>query len=195
MRRVDLVVMGASLGGFDATRTLLAALPSDLAPPVVLAQHRMSGTTDLCQLLGARSSLPVLEVEDQTPLDEGCIYVAPADYHVIVEAGRLSLSTEARVTFARPSIDVLFESAAYAYGASAVGVVLTGSSEDGAKGAEELCRRHGRVIVQDPQLSRSPVAPEATLARVRASFVGSEVELGQWLGEHCRRKIAPSARW
>ena len=161
---VGVVVIGASLGGFDAVRLLLGRLPASFPAPIVLVQHRMSDVDGLLlDLLRVDSPLPVSEPEDKDPIVPGCAYLAPSDYHLLVERGFFSLSTEDPVCHARPSIDVLFQSAADAYGSSAVAVLLTGSNRDGANGARAVKKAGGRVLVQDPRTALSPVAPEAAL--------------------------------
>jgi two-component system chemotaxis response regulator CheB len=158
------VVIGASLGGFDAVRLLLGGLPASFPAPIVLVQHRMSDPDGLLvELLGVESLLPVSEPEDKDPIVPGHVYLAPSDYHLLLERGFFSLSTEAPVCHARPSIDVLFQSAADSYGPSAVAVLLTGSNRDGASGARAVKNAGGRVLVQDPRTALSPVAPEAAM--------------------------------
>ena len=160
-----LVVVGASLGGFQALKMLLGGLPGDLPLPLVVAQHQRShGGSELVPLLRRYSALPLLEAEDKDSLVPGRCYFAPPDYHLLVERGHLALSTEAPVWYARPSIDVLFESASDAYGVEVIGVVLTGSSHDGALGAAAIKRGGGVLIVQDPAAAESPALPRAVLA-------------------------------
>jgi two-component system chemotaxis response regulator CheB len=188
MSLADIVVVGSSLGGVRALETLLGALPPSFAPPVVVAQHRRAhGTSSLDRLIGSSSALPVEEVADRQTLQPSRVYLAPADYHVIVQRGQLTLSTEAPVSYARPSIDVLFDSASHAYRERVVGVVLTGASADGAAGAAEIVRRGGQVIVQDPQTAESSIAPRATLARTKAATVGTVEALAQWLCRNADR--------
>lgn len=162
--REGLVVMGASLGGLAAIRTVFQSLPADFPLPVVLVQHRRPSEDDsLREALAARSSLPVVEAEDKMPLEAGRAYLAPAAYHLLVEPGHLALSTEGPVRHSRPSIDVSFESAADAYGPGALAVVLTGSTDDGASGAAHVRARGGKVVAQDPATAESPVLPRAAL--------------------------------
>lgn len=195
MKPVDLVVIGASLGGLDALRQLLGRLPGDFATPIVIAQHRIADNgSGLCDLLVSRSTLPVTEVCDRQRIEDGHVYLAPPDYHVIVQDTELALSTEGRVTFARPSIDVLFESAAHVYRDAVVAVVLTGSSHDGASGAATISRRGGTVIVQSPQTAASPVAPRAAIERASPTLVGSIEDIAQWLGSRCRRGVGARKR-
>ncbi len=113
----EIVVVGTSLGGLKALQALLAGLPKDFPLPVVIVQHRGKDSGDpLVALLQSATPLLVREAEDKQPMAPGVVYLAPADYHLLVEAGGFMLSTDAPVVFARPSVDVLFESAADAYG-------------------------------------------------------------------------------
>ncbi|HVW27268.1 MAG TPA: chemotaxis protein CheB [Polyangiaceae bacterium] len=181
---LGVVVIGASLGGFDAVRLVLAALPGSFPAPIVLVQHRMSDPDGLLvELLGAESLLPVSEPEDKDPILPGHVYLAPSDYHLLVERGFFSLSTEDPVHHARPSIDVLFESAADAYGPSAIAVVLTGSNRDGAHGARAVKRAGGRVLVQDPRTAFSPVAPAAAMDSTAVDFVLSVSAIARRLAQ------------
>ncbi len=163
-RESEIVGVGASLGGLDALETLFGALPPDFACPIVLVQHRMPQVEGLLvELLQGYSTRRVVEPEDKDPIEPGHIYLAPPNYHLLVERGFFSLSVDPPVSFARPSIDVLFESLADSYGRGALGVVLTGSNKDGAIGAAAIKRAGGRVLVQDPRTAESPVAPLAVL--------------------------------
>ena len=156
-----IVVIGGSWGGFDAATQVLRDLPA-IEAPVVLVLHRAVSADDMLErAIAARVQKRVCEADDKMPLEAGCVYVAPADYHLLVEDGHVALSIDAPELYARPSIDVLFESAADAYGPGAVAVVLTGANADGAKGAERVRARGGTVIVQDPATAVRPEMPEA----------------------------------
>lgn len=160
----EIVAVGASLGGLDATQILLRALPATFRCPIVIAQHRRAEVDGrLLELLNSHSSLPVVEPEDKEPIRSGHVYLAPPNYHLVVERGFFSLSLDAPVLFARPSIDVLFESVADSYGAAGVVVMLTGSNEDGATGAQAVKSSGGYVLVQDPASAKAPAAPRAVL--------------------------------
>lgn len=159
------VVVGTSLGGLSALQVLLSGLPRDFPLPIAIVQHRgKTGDEALLGLLAARSALPVSEPDDKEALEPGHVYLAPAGYHLLVEPGRLALSTEAPVNYSRPSIDVLFESTADAYGRGVVGVLLTGASQDGAAGCARIKERGGVVVVQDPAGAESGVMPAAAIA-------------------------------
>jgi two-component system, chemotaxis family, protein-glutamate methylesterase/glutaminase len=167
----ELIVVGASLGGVNALRTLLSGLPAGFSIPLAVVQHRGadgSPTDDpesgLSQLLGQGAPVTVREPRDREPIEPGCCYLAPGGYHLLVERSHLALSLEGPVSFARPSIDVLFESAAEAFGRQLVAVLLTCSSEDGAAGMQAVARRGGLTIVEDPASARSPVAGRMALA-------------------------------
>lgn len=167
----DAVVIGASAGGVEAISTLLPALPAGLAAAVFVVLHlprdRPSLLLDIFQ---PRCALPVREAEDKEPVEPGTVYLAPPDYHLLVDAGpQLSLSADPPVNWSRPSIDVLFESAADAYRSRLLGIVLTGASDDGAAGAAAIVRAGGQVLVQDPQGAHSPLMPRAALHRVAAA--------------------------
>jgi two-component system chemotaxis response regulator CheB len=130
--------------------------------------------------------LPLREVEDKDVIEAGHVYLAPPDYHVIVEPGHLSLSLGERVQFSRPSIDVLFESAAVAYGPAVAAVVLTGANNDGTAGIEAVKRAGGITIVQDPSTAESRTMPEAAIASGAADKVLPLSEIAAFLVELCR---------
>lgn len=163
----DIAVVGTSWGGLAALRTLVAGLPPDFMMALVLVQHRHKDSDTLLRsLLQERSALEVCEVEDKMPLEHGRIYVAPPDYHTLVEPGHFALSTEAPVRYSRPSIDVTFSSAAHSYGHRTVGIVLTGANADGADGLRRISDRGGMALVQDPKTAESPTMPAAAMKAV-----------------------------
>ena len=168
----DLVVVGTSWGGLAALRTLVGGLPETFMMAVTLIQHRHKDSDHLLRvLLQERSALEVCEVEDKMPLEHGRIYVAPPDYHTLVEPGHFSLSTEAPVRYSRPSIDVTFSSAATSYGHRTVGIVLTGANADGSEGLRQISDRGGMAIVQDPATAESPTMPRAAMKAVSRARV------------------------
>ena len=170
----DLVVVGTSWGGLAALRTLVAGLPDSFQMAVTLVQHRHKDSDHLLRtLLQERSSLQVCEVEDKMPLEHGHIYVAPPDYHTLVEPGHFSLSTDAPVRYSRPSIDVTFSSAADSYAHRTIGIVLTGANADGADGLRRISARGGLALVQDPDDAESRPMPEAARRAVPRARVMS----------------------
>lgn len=163
----DLVVVGTSWGGLAALRSLVGGLPEEFSMAVVLVQHRHKDSDHLLRvLLQERTSLPVCEVEDKMPLEHGRVYVAPPDYHTLVEPGHFSLSTEAPVRYSRPSIDVTFTTAADSYAHRVVGVILTGANADGAEGLRRISDRGGMALVQDPATAESALMPTAAMRAV-----------------------------
>ena len=192
-----IVAVGASLGGLEAVQKLLSGLPGSLPCPVAIVQHRGPHIDGhLLDLLNKHSAMPVIEPDDKDPLERGHVYLAPPAYHLVVERGFLSLSLDSPVLFARPSIDVLLESAADSYGDAAVAVVLTGSNDDGAFGAAAVKRAGGRVIVQDPATSRAPAGPLAVLARTPVDATLPVEEIAAHLVKLCTpgaSRDAPSA--
>ena len=168
----ELVVVGASLGGLHALEDILAGLSKSWTVPIAIIQHRHKDSDDtLSRLLQQYSALPLKEAEDKEVIVPGQVYLAPADYHLLVEPGRFALSTEAPVLYARPSIDVLFESAADAYAEKVIGVILTGANHDGAQGIAKIKERGGLTVVQDPATAESPNMPEAAIAAVEIDWI------------------------
>ena len=190
MIRASVVVVGASLGGLAAVETVLRRLPARFPVPVALVQHRRADSDSrLVELLQAHSALKILEPEDKDPLLPGHFYVAPPNYHMMIDKDSIALSVDPPVSHARPSIDVLFESAAATHGASTVGVILTAASEDGARGAAAIKRAGGHLLVQDPNTAESPVAARATLARTPVDGVLRLERLADELVALCRRGL------
>jgi two-component system, chemotaxis family, protein-glutamate methylesterase/glutaminase len=168
----DLLVVGTSWGGLAALRTLVSGLPSTFGMAVALVQHRHKESDHLLRtLLQEHTTLEVCEIEDKMPLEHGRIYVAPPDYHTLIEPGHFALSTEAPVRFSRPSIDVTFLSAADSYGRRVVGIVLTGANADGSEGLRRISDCGGMAIVQDPATAESPLMPSAAVKAVPTARV------------------------
>jgi two-component system chemotaxis response regulator CheB len=180
----DIVMVGTSWGGLAALRALVSGLPDSLCMAVTLVQHRHKDSDHLLRmLLQERSTLPVCEVEDKMPIEHGTVYVAPPDYHTLVERGFFSLSTEAPVRYSRPSIDVAFGTAADSYGHRTVGIVLTGANSDGAEGLRLISDRGGLALVQDPDSAESPTMPRAATRAVPRARVMSLEEIIRFVGE------------
>jgi two-component system chemotaxis response regulator CheB len=159
-----LAVIGASWGGMDALGCLVEALDRENRLAIAVAQHRSrDADSTLLHYLCRRSPLPVVEADDKAPIEPGRIYLAPADYHLFVEPGSFALSTEGAVRFSRPSIDVLFETAADAYGSEVVAVVLTGANDDGCRGVLAVKEAGGLTIAQDPATAERPEMPAGAI--------------------------------
>jgi two-component system chemotaxis response regulator CheB len=164
--------MGASLGGAQAAQELFAQLPVTFAMPIVLVLHRhRDSDTGLVELLQRDSALRIVEATDKQRIAPGVVYLAPADYHLLVDAEHLALSVDEPVRYARPSVDVLFESAAAARADKVVGVVLTGGGADGAMGVAAIEACGGKVFVQEPSTAACGDMPSAAIAAARKAEV------------------------
>ena len=188
----ELICIGASWGGFHAVGRLLADIPEEIDQPLVIAQHRHPDSQGgaLAELLGYRIRRPVLEAEDKMPIEPRHVYLAPPDYHLLIERESLALSVDERVQFARPSIDVLFESAAAAYGRGVIGIILTGANEDGAAGLAQIKARGGVSVVQDPAGAERRAMPDAAIAATVADAVLPLEEIGRFVYGLC---VEPAA--
>jgi two-component system chemotaxis response regulator CheB len=156
--RVDAVVIGASAGGVEALSALLPALPPDSSAAVFIVLHIPRDKPSLLvQIFTNKCALPVREAEDKEPVVPGTVYFAPSNYHLLVDQGpQTALSADDPVHHSRPSIDVLFESAADVYENRLMGIILTGANEDGAQGLAAIHDRGGLTVVQQPETAHSP---------------------------------------
>jgi two-component system chemotaxis response regulator CheB len=163
--RVEAVVIGASAGAVEALSAIIPKLPAGYPLAVIVVVHVPPDRSSvMASLLQDKSRLRVKEAEDKEPIEFGTVYLAPPDYHVLVEPNfRLSLSSDVPVLFSRPSIDVLFESAADAYGDRLLGMVLSGANQDGASGLRSIVDSGGMAVVQNPATSYVAVMPQAAL--------------------------------
>jgi two-component system, chemotaxis family, protein-glutamate methylesterase/glutaminase len=187
LRKTEIVVIGTSMGGLRALKTIFPGLPAEFCVPIAVVQHRHKASGDgLAVLLGRSAQLPIVDVEDQQPIEPGFIYLAPADYHLYVERGSFSLSTDAAVSYSRPSIDVLFESAADAYTGGVIGIVLTGANCDGAKGAQRIKEVGGLVVVQDPETAEAPAMPRAAIEATQVDQILRLEEIAPYLVKVCK---------
>jgi two-component system, chemotaxis family, protein-glutamate methylesterase/glutaminase len=183
----ELIAVGASWGGLEATGTLLERVPAEVELPIVVALHRSPESLRgvLESLLQRHTARPVVEPDDKDPIAPGRVYLAPPNYHLLVDGGRFALSVEARVQYARPSIDVLLESVAEVYRERAIGIVLTGANADGAAGLAAIKRNGGVAVVQDPGTAAMKAMPEAALAAAAADAVLPLEEIGPFLHGLC----------
>lgn len=186
-----LIVAGVSAGGLFALRELVSALPAGFDIPIAVVQHRSRDSEALCDLLQECTHLRVGEANDKEPILAGGVYVAPPDYHLLVEPGYFSLSTDEPVRYSRPSIDVMFASAADAYGADVIGIVLTGANADGSRGLEKIVRRGGYAIVQDPADAEVKVMPQSALKAVPGACVLPLERIGPHLAAIRGRAVPP----
>jgi two-component system chemotaxis response regulator CheB len=166
-----LIVIGTSFGGLHALKVVLQGLPNKFQIPIAIVQHRHKTSDDTLKvLLQQHTSLVVQEAQDKEEILPGHIYLAPADYHLLVEVRDITqphlyfaLSVDAPVTYARPSIDVLFETAADTCGEKVIGVLLTGANHDGRTGLARIKARGGKTVVQEPSTAACPTMPQAAI--------------------------------
>jgi two-component system chemotaxis response regulator CheB len=189
-----LIVVGVSAGGLFALRSLVASLPQGFDIPIAVVQHRSKESEALCDLLQECTHLRVGEANDKEPIVPGAVYVAPPDYHLLVEPGYISLSTDEPVRYSRPSIDVLFASAADAYGADLIGIVLTGANADGSQGLQKIVQRGGYAIVQDPATAEVRMMPQSALKAVPGACVLPLERIGEHLAAIRGRAVPPCRR-
>lgn len=170
---VEAVVIGASAGGIEALNRLLPDLPADFGAAMLVVVHMRADVPSLLpELFASRCRLAVVEPNDKDAIEPGTVYVAPPGYHMLVESDRtIALSIDPPVRFSRPSVDVLFESAAYAYKSALLGIVLSGANDDGARGALAIREACGHCWVQDPATAGASAMPQAAIANGAANQI------------------------
>ena len=169
----EAIVIGVSSGGMNALKIISSALPIDFNIPVIIVQH-LSAHSDSywINLLNEKSHLNVKEADEKEKIEKGTIYIAPPNYHLLIEKDKtFSLTIDERVNFARPSIDVLFESAAEVYRNTLIGIVLTGSNSDGTKGIKQIKYCGGLAIIQDPKTADSEYMPKSAIAAIKPDYI------------------------
>jgi two-component system chemotaxis response regulator CheB len=179
----EAVVIGASAGALEALSVILPRLPARFHLPVIVVVHVPSDKKSiLADLFRSKCSLDVREAEDKDRITPGTVYFAPPDYHLLIEDERsFSLSSDEPVLYSRPSIDVLFESAADVYGPGLIGIVLTGANADGAGGLKAIVAAGGTAIVQRPSCAYAAAMPEAAVAACPSALVLSLEEIAMYL--------------
>jgi two-component system chemotaxis response regulator CheB len=189
--KTELVVIGASAGALSALTALMPSLPADFAPAVAVVVHVPArGPNLMAAVLSPHSALPILEIEDKEPVTPGTVYLAPADYHVLIESDRrFTLNADDPVNFSRPSIDVLFESAAAVFADRVLGIVLTGANADGALGLRAIRESGGLAVVQDPASAAVPDMPRAAIAAANPHGVLDLPAIGNLLRSLPRRGL------
>ena len=186
----DIVVVGASAGGVEALTRLVRTLPSDLPAAMFVVLHTMPGGQGmLASILARHSALPISAAIDGEPIHRGHIYVAPPDYHLLLGNGKVRLSVGPTHNRNRPAIDPLFQSAAKAFGARVVGIVLTGFLDDGSEGLAAIQNQGGYTIVQEPADALVPSMPRHALLRLRPDRTIPLTEIGSLLDTVCREQI------
>lgn len=181
--RYRLVVIGGSAGSLEVILELISSLPSSFPLPVVLVVHRKRDSGDmLAELLSARARLRVKEAEEKEVLAGSIVYVAPPDYHLLIEKdGSIALDGSERVNFSRPSIDVTFASASQAYGAALIGIILSGANADGAEGLKIIEEHGGLAIVQNPASAVVPFMPQQAARKIKTGAVYSTARIRELL--------------
>jgi len=172
-RQIDLLLFGGSAGSLDVLMQILPGLRVDLPLAIIIVLHRKPGESALSELIGDRMEWPVREADEKEAIEKGVVYLAPPDYHLLVEKDKtLSLDDSEKVHYSRPSIDVTFETAAEAYGPALAAVLLSGANADGASGLQEVRRWGGYALVQEPADASVPYMPQQALAAGPVDFVG-----------------------
>jgi two-component system chemotaxis response regulator CheB len=181
--RYSAVVIGVSAGGMEALHAVLSVLPPDFPVPVIVVQHMAPHSDDfLAQYLNDRCQPHVKEADEKETMRPGVVYLAPANYHLLVEDDKtLSLAVTKRINYARPAIDVLFESAADAFGPELIGIVLTGANDDGSRGLKKIKDQGGLVIVQDPEEAVADIMPRAAIAATAVDHILPLEAIGHFL--------------
>jgi two-component system chemotaxis response regulator CheB len=177
------VVIGSSAGGINALIKVLSVLPADFPLPIVIVQHlHPEGGNHLPSILGAKSALKIKQADEKESIEKGWVYLAPPSYHLLIEEDfTFSLSLEAAVNYSRPSIDVLFESAVYAYHQHLIGIILTGANHDGSQGLKKIKEMGGFTIVQDPKTAEADAMPTAAISNTQVDKILPLQEIGIYL--------------
>lgn len=180
---VKIVVIGGSAGSLEVLFRLLPLLTKNLSVPILIILHRRStADSSLSDLLGSKTALPLQEADDKDQILPGNIYLAPSDYHLLVENDfTLSLDYSEKVNFSRPSLDVTFETVADVYGGSAVGIILSGANEDGTAGLLAIKKAGGLVIAQDPETAQVPVMPQNVINFIGVDFIYGIEEIANYI--------------
>jgi len=175
----EAIVIGVSSGGMNALKIIFTALPADFSIPIIIVQHvGAHSDSQWINLLNEKSNLNLKEADEKEKIQKGKAYFAPPNYHLMIEKDKtFSLTIEERVNYARPSIDVLFESAAEAYKNKLIGVILTGSNNDGTNGIKRIKECGGLAIVQDPETAESAYMPTSAIAAIQPDYIPSLQEI------------------
>ncbi len=177
--KYEAIVMGMSSGGMNVMKIMFALLPESFNTPIIIVQH-ISARSDnqWIKLLNEKSKVPIKEADEKELIETGNVYIAPANYHLLIEKNKtFSLTIDEKVNFARPSIDVLFDSAADAYTNKLIGIILTGSNNDGTSGLKRIKECGGLTIVQNPESAESDYMPKSALAAMQPDYILSIEEI------------------
>jgi two-component system, chemotaxis family, protein-glutamate methylesterase/glutaminase len=184
-RDYQAVVIGTSAGGIKALQTIFKSLPKDFDLPIIIVQHMHPDSDDyMINILNRECALNIKQADEKEPLRPGTVYFAPPNYHLLVESDRtLSLTVNERVCYARPSIDVLFETASDVYSDKLIGIILTGGNFDGSHGLKKIKESGGLTIVQDPKTAEAASMPQEAIASTKVDHILSLNEIGPFLVE------------
>lgn len=183
MMSYEAIVIGVSSGGMNAMKVMFSRLPKNFSIPIIIVQHiNARSDNQWIRLLNNKNDLNIKEADEKETIEPGNIYIAPANYHLMIEKNKaFSLSIDERVNYARPSIDVLFESAAEAYKNKLIGMVLTGASSDGTKGIKWVKELGGLAIIQDPETAESPYMPASAISAIKPDYILSLEDIAELL--------------
>lgn len=183
LRKYKAVVIGASAGGLYALAQILYRLPEDFPVPVIVVQHRIKDQRGLLEeVLQSKCKIKIKQADEKESIQSGCVYIAPPDYHLLVESDEtFSLSSDNPVRFSRPSIDVLFETAAAVYKESLVGIILTGANNDGSAGITAVQKHGGLTIAQHPAEAQFPLMPAAAINTKQVKYIWTLSEIYDFL--------------
>ncbi len=197
MNRFEAVVIGSSAGGIKALSAVLAALPSEFPLPIIIVQHlHPNSDSYLARILEAKCGLKVKQADEKETVADGVVYLAPPNYHLLIEEDRsFSLSIEGPVNFARPSVEVLFETAVYAYRDKLIGIILTGANSDGSLGVKKIKQIGGYVIVQDPTTAEADAMPRAAIAATNVDKILPLEQIGPYLLQLVNRSKRHNRYW
>jgi len=184
------IVIGASSGGLDALKIVLEVLPAEFPLAIIIVQHMAKSSDDyLVKYLNKCCQMKVKEAEEKEEILGGIIYIAPPGYHLLVEDDyTLAFSMEGLVNFSRPSIDVLFESAADTFGSNLIGIILTGGNQDGSQGLKKISRRGGVTVVQSPESAEADTMPQAAISASKIDYILPLFKIGSFL-----QQLSPEA--
>ena len=181
-RIIHAIFIGTSAGGVQALNNLFDMIPENFKIPIIVVLH-LGEKPFIPSAFRAPKGMKVLEAEEKEPLLPGNIYFAPANYHLLIEEDKtFSLTTEDKIQFARPSLDVTMDSLSQVFGNQLIGIVLTGANEDGADGLKNIQDQGGICIVQDPKDALYPTMPEAAISKVTPDFILNLKQIGSFIG-------------
>jgi len=171
----EAIVIGVSSGGMNAMKVMFSLLPKDFNTPIIIVQHiGAHSDNQWIKLLNIKSNLCIKEADEKEKIEKGKVYIAPPNYHLLIEKDKtFSLTIDERVNYSRPSIDVLFESAAEAYQNNLIGIILTGSNSDGTNGIKRVQECGGLTIIQDPETAESAYMPKSAIAAIKPDYISS----------------------